>query len=308
MAIAKPGLPAAASEQLINLKQELSIGMAEGDENYIFGMVSGVDVDDRGNIYVLDWRYRKVKTFNSDGKFRWEIFIPAGQGPQEADNLSGLAVTPSGILFLNAGWKVIVYDSEGKYLNTFKTEFRLMNVGCPGFEGVVGIGPHKGQMLHVFDQNGRLLDSFGGLFVVPEEFAAMREAPMFAAPLKFSCSKDGRIFVLNPYRYEVSIFKQGKLAGVLKGKNELFKPVQRLGRAFVATAANIFPVANYILVALRRVEIKEHIADVFSDNKQVGSLMLPGEMVAIDGQGRLYFVEETDYPKIIRCLASEAGR
>jgi len=32
-------------------------------------------------------------------------------------------------------------EYSGKYLNPFKTEFRLMNVGCPGFEGVVGIGP-----------------------------------------------------------------------------------------------------------------------------------------------------------------------
>lgn len=294
-------LIALAPEKLIDLKPELSIGVAEGDENYVFGMIRRLDVDSKGNIYILDWKYRKVKIFDQKGTYLREIVIPAGQGPQEADNLSGIAVTPSGILVINGQWKMILYNSQGEYLRTFKTDFSIFNIGCPGIEGVVGISPNKGKILHRFNLEGHLLESFGEYFPVPKEFESMKEAPMFATPLNFSCSKEGRLFLLNPHRYEIHIFKDGKLEEVLQGKNELFKPVRRLGRGFVATAASVFPVGKYYLVYLHQVEIEKYQADIFLGNKQVGSVDLPGELVASDSQGRLYFIDQREYPKIIRC-------
>ena len=52
---------APAQIKAVVFKEELSIGVAEGDENYMFGSSVVFNVDDRGNIFALDWDSKHVK-------------------------------------------------------------------------------------------------------------------------------------------------------------------------------------------------------------------------------------------------------
>ena len=90
------------------LKPDLSIGIEDGDGNYIFGKISRITLDGDGNIYVLDYKYRVVWIFNEEGIWLRSIAVPSGQGPQEAMNPNGIAVTPKGTLFINDVLKIIV--------------------------------------------------------------------------------------------------------------------------------------------------------------------------------------------------------
>ncbi|MGZ5439781.1 MAG: 6-bladed beta-propeller, partial [Candidatus Aminicenantales bacterium] len=232
----RPMAPSAGQVPPVTLSPNLTIGVEDGDEKLMFGQIVRVDVDGRGNIYVLDYKFRRVSVFDSKGNLLRQIAVPEGQGPREATNLSGIAVTPGGTLFINDMRKVIIYGPDGEYRHTFLVDFMISSIGCPGTEELLAIGPHDGKILHILDAQGKLIGSFGGTFTPPGELESMKEMPMFGAPILFSCAKDGRIFVLNPHKYEVSVFKDRRLESVIKGQNEAFKPIQKMGRGFVSTA------------------------------------------------------------------------
>lgn len=291
----------AGQAPLMALKPGLAIGVEDGDENLMFGNVSRVDLDAKGNIYILDYRFRKVVVCDRDGRFLRAIAVAAGQGPREATNLSGIAVTPGGTLYINDMQKVIVFGPDGQYLRTFLVDFMISSIGCAGTEELVAIGPHEGKILHVFDAEGKLLASFGDTFTPPGEFAPMKDMPMFGAPLLFDCAKDGRVFVLNPHKYEVAVFKDGKLERTLAGESALFKPLQKMGRAVLSTAAHIVTSGDLVLVAFQNPDpTAKKTADIFRGGKQVGALDIPGTPFNVDAKGRIYFAETDPFPRVVR--------
>ncbi|MGB9836935.1 MAG: 6-bladed beta-propeller [Candidatus Saccharicenans sp.] len=302
----KPGLASVnKDEPPLKLIPELTIGGESGDENPMFGSINYVDTDARGNIYVVDFKNRQVKIFDQNGKFLRKIDVPEGQGPQELNQISGMAVTASGQLFLNGDRKMIIYDAAGNYLRTFRVSFQISCIRSAGGEEIIGIGPNEGKILHVFNSEGQVLGSFGDLLAVPKEFEPMKMMPMFGAPLLFSASKDGQIFVFNPYRYEILVFKDKKLESTLTGSSEIYEPLTRRGRAFISTAAVILPAGKHLLVYIDSYKNQESLADLFLNGKQVGNLKLPGQLKACDYQGKLYFATQEVYPKLIRCVVNE---
>lgn len=285
----------------MTLNPDLVIGVAEGNENLMLGSVARIDLDGMGNIYVLDYKDRLIRIFRKDGSFLRNISVPAGQGPKEATNLSGIAVTPKGALFVNDTRKIIVYGADGTFIRSFLVDFMISSIGCAGTEELVAIGPHAGKILHIFNAEGKLLSSFGEPFAVPAEFDAFKDMPMFTAPLVFDCSKDGRIFVMNPHKYEATVFKDGRPEQVLKGESPLFIPLKKMGRGFVSTAAHIVEAGNRVFVFLRALDpLQPKKLDVFENGKQVGILGVNGPPYAVDAQGRIYFAEEQDFPKVVR--------
>ncbi|MGB8959244.1 MAG: 6-bladed beta-propeller [Candidatus Aminicenantales bacterium] len=299
---ARPSAPAAGQVPPVTLSPNLTIGVEDGDEKLMFGRIIDLDVDGRGNIYVLDYKFRRVSVFDSQGNLLRQIAVPQGQGPREATNLGGMAVTPGGTLFINDMQKVIVYGSDGEYGRTFLVDFMISSIGCPGMEELVAIGPHDGKILHIFDAQGKLIESFGDTFTPPGELAPMKEMPMFGAPLLFNCSKDGRIFVLNPHKYEVSVFKDRKLESVINGRNDDFKPIQKMGRGFFSTAAHIVSSGGLVFVALVKPDPRvQKTADVFRAGRQIGSIDITGTPLVADPQGMIYMAEEEGFPKVVRC-------
>ena len=80
------------NEDVFELREELSIGEAEGRKDYMFSMIVSFDIDDNGNIYVLDIKERQVKVFNLDGNFVRNIGR-MGQGPGELQNPYTVQIT-----------------------------------------------------------------------------------------------------------------------------------------------------------------------------------------------------------------------
>ena len=294
----RPMAPSAGQVPPVTLIPNLTIGVEDGDEKLMFGYIARVDIDGRGNIYVLDYKFRRVSVFDRGGTLLRQIAVPEGQGPQEATELAGIAVTPGGILFINDMQRVIVYGPDGRYVRTFRVDLTITSIGCPGTEELVGIGPHEGKILHVFDAHGKLVTSFGNTFTPPAKFESMNGTPMFSAPPRFNCAKDGRIFVLNPHKYEVSVFKDRRLEGVIKGQNDAFKPIQKMGRGFVSTAAHIVSSGDLVFVAFQNLDPKaKKTADVFRAGQQIGSIDLPGTPMVADPQGMIYFAEQEGAPR-----------
>ncbi len=304
--VARPA-PAAGQAPLVSLKPDLTIGVEDGDENLMFGSISRIDIDGKGNIYVLDYKFRKIGVFDKDGRFLRAIAVPQGQGPREATNLGGIAVTPDGALFVNDMRKIIVFGPDGQFLRSFLVDFMITSVGCPGTEDLVAIGSHGGKILHVFDKEGKLLASFGDPFPVPKAFEEMKEMPMFQAPMVFNCAKDGRVFVLDPHKYEISVFKDGRLDGILEGKSDLFEPVRSTPantvgrRGFVSKAADIVCAGGLTFAVLSSpVPGSPKKAEVFEGGRQIGTVDLPGRPFCVDPQNRIYIAETDPFPRVVR--------
>ena len=54
------------SQQSIVLKPDLSIGVEDGNENLMFGSISRIALDGRNDIFVLDYKFRKVSVFDQE--------------------------------------------------------------------------------------------------------------------------------------------------------------------------------------------------------------------------------------------------
>jgi hypothetical protein len=77
------------------LVEELSIGVADGAEEYIFGGIADVALGRDGSLYVFDRQVPIVRHYDASGKFLRNIGR-AGSGPGEYRSASGIATTPDG--------------------------------------------------------------------------------------------------------------------------------------------------------------------------------------------------------------------
>jgi len=79
------------------LVPETSIGELEGPDEYLFGSVRAIAVDDDHNVYVLDGQARHVRVFDSAGTYV-DTFGGGGEGPGEFRVPIGIAVSDGRVL------------------------------------------------------------------------------------------------------------------------------------------------------------------------------------------------------------------
>ena len=98
----------------LQFSEDLSIGIVEGDENYMFSYPFDVDSDSKGNIYVLDY---------TDGEFI-KKFWGKGQGPGEFQAAYCMFVNRQNELYVkDAGSnRIEQFSQEGEYQKTYKIE------------------------------------------------------------------------------------------------------------------------------------------------------------------------------------------
>ncbi len=299
-------LPAAnpvhvAQKSPLRLTADLTIGVDDGDENLIFKSVTRIDLDKDGRIYMVDYKDSKIRIFDTTGKFLKVIPIPVGQGPAELSHIAGMAVSPNGLVFLNEMRKVVVYDPDGIFIRSFPLDFNATTIGNAGDENVIVLGLNGGKMFHVYGAEGKLIRSFADPFEVPASLSEYKDMPTLKAPILFSTSKAGRIYILNPHRYEVSIYLDYKLIGILKGKSDYFEKAKAMGRGVILPAAYIQDGGKRVYVMIWNPAAKSRQEmDVFEDGLQTSRIPVSGKPFATDANARLYIAEEEGYPRIVR--------
>lgn len=126
-----PGVPTS-----IQVRQDLCIGDEEGIEDFIFSQIRSVQVDEEGNIYVLDSKEVCIKVFDKNGK-HIRTFGKMGQGPGEIQSPSRM--------YLVAGKEILIYDvgnsrlsyysPEGKCLREISTGKHIFSRAIPDSKG-----------------------------------------------------------------------------------------------------------------------------------------------------------------------------
>jgi hypothetical protein len=81
------------------MRELLRLGSIDGVNETGFARVVGVDIDDSGNVYVLDSQHGEIRVFAADGKYLRTIGR-RGSGPGEFRNPDGLVIAADGRLWV----------------------------------------------------------------------------------------------------------------------------------------------------------------------------------------------------------------
>lgn len=98
------------------LVPEVTIGTMDGEDEYMFGSVQSLAVDEEGAIYVYDGRVKALRKYDADGRFV-ATFGREGEGPGEYRNPDGgLGILPDGRIVLRdpGNARLQFYTSEGE--------------------------------------------------------------------------------------------------------------------------------------------------------------------------------------------------
>ncbi|MDE2654067.1 MAG: 6-bladed beta-propeller [Gemmatimonadota bacterium] len=92
------------------LVPEVSIGEVDGAEEYLFGAVSSIAVDDERNVYVLDWQGQEILQYDAFGNYVRRL-ARRGEGPGELAVANQMAFLPDG--------RLVVPDVRNGRINLF---------------------------------------------------------------------------------------------------------------------------------------------------------------------------------------------
>lgn len=295
---------------------ELVIGMEdlEGeDENYIFGNIADLSLDLEENIYVLDDKIGRIQVFNRAGKFLRSIG-KKGQGPREFLLPKNFFLKNNRIFIIDIG-KVHIFSLKGEFIKSLKIDFDGTDVKVNQKNEIIVLGLRNDKIFHAFNWEGKLLYSFGDPFEIPSKylnrFIKFKDSPSLKTHIKMYMI-DENIYIFHPFEYKLRVYKNNQLLKEFgKDSNDYNIPVatdfgsggHSIGYIGSPT---LIKLNNNILLIFRYIYKKgkeEYQIDIFKEYKFLKSIRsnkLKGRAYAIDSRNRIYCIDPSDYPKIVR--------
>ena len=151
--------------QPIQLNFVQQLGQAESnDKNSIFYKPTDIDLDQEGNLYVLDSGNFRIQKFTPDGRYLTS-FGGEGQGPGEFQFMEGIAIDNSGQMFItDRGTNAVkILSPEGEEVNVLHTEGRPEKIGLLQSGDMVFVKRNlkSTALILVIDKNGQMIRECG---------------------------------------------------------------------------------------------------------------------------------------------------
>ncbi len=315
--------PPKGSAAKIVLKQEVSIGEGKFDEDR-FGELTSMDVDNDGNIYVLDGKEKKIKVFDSAGKFV-KKFGEEGQGPGELNLPVSLQVTPAREIVIGdaSNQKLMFFSLEGRFLREMSTAMKARGLVLPLFDSqgnIIGqqIVQAEGKIIREVRKYDRELNSLFTMASVDITGVIQGKIDPFRMVFSYQFGKDNIIYCSDLDKYEIKVFSpEGKLIKRIlkdydpvklteKDKEEFFgrmpeidpQAKERIKFSDVFPAYQNFTMDEQWRLFVRTFEKgtgkREYYLDVFDEEgKYIAKFSFQGEPRAWRGN-KLYAMEEDD--------------
>lgn len=259
--VKNPSEPLNPELQII-FEEELTIGVKEGDENFMFGNQVFVNADDDGNVYVTDKDRRTVIKFDSDGNYLQSIG-QLGQGPGEFQEMSELRFTSNGNIYLSdlKTQRLSFFSKEGDYLKgvKFPTLFERVVISSRGFfiaRSVDNVELEKGKkwddFYGLFDENFNLTAEF---LRFPQEadgkdkkadseaqvLANFLSETAFQPNVNYALDENDLIYFGYPENYEIKVYSaEGKLRKIIQRDFEPMEISKRHKEYFKNSQSELF--------------------------------------------------------------------
>ena len=301
----------------IVFKENLSLGVEEGEEFLMFHSELDIAVDSELNIYVLDIKNYRLLKFDNEGNFIWKTGRK-GQGPGEFRNPFNVVVSPTeDIWILDSSSLMHIFDFQGKYQRTINLRGR-----CRYFQflpdGRLFINrTTRGQMgfaAEYYSIDGKFLEKFHDEYRFGPKLPSWAGGSIGGGGFRFL---DSKIYMILPDRYEIREYDlEGKLLGKIKRDFKLKPPeIKKFQRGFSMSALNVIGpcflykkkmLLNTLMLIEKKAESEFELnifLDFFNEKKQfLGSYKLPEEtsLNTIDFENNFYFVQQEPFPRVIR--------
>lgn len=195
----------------LELQEELTIGTAEGAEEYMFARLRGIAVDDQGAIFALDQRKSRVDVFSGDGSHIRSIGR-RGQGPGEFQTPFYIALTPDGDLMVGGMDRQSFFNRTGIFLRS-----RENTVQPFAFIKFLGNGDTVGTRMVMEEQNPRYEVVLCGRDLKPKIVLGSSPMPnpsgkyaLFASVMRWDISGGREIVCASGEEgYRLSVFDAG---------------------------------------------------------------------------------------------------
>lgn len=233
--------------RILIFKEDLTIGVREGDENYMFGERVYFNVDDEGNIFVTDWDRKRIQKYGPDGKYLLTIGRE-GQGPGEFRNVWEPEFDKDGNLFVVdiSQKRISFFSRDGRYLK--QIGFPQINVSSSlymnskgyflmavdetkeegeagaSWETTVGLYDDKFMSIEVFHQEKHEIKSPSGRGEdsLAQSLAASMSDTAFKPTPHYLLAPNNEIFFGFSSAYEIKVYSpEGKLARIIRKEFEL---------------------------------------------------------------------------------------
>ena len=191
---------------------DLSIGVEEGDENYMFNYPVDIDSDSEGNIYVLDYQDRNIRKFDPRGKFV-TLFGRTGQGLGEFERPYSMVIDHQNNFHVGdyLARKIEVFSQAGIYQKTLSLDFLYFFSVNKNNELIIG---HD-----VYDEDGNRFYNVGRFDFQKKEvedfFSQIQYCPArimkgefvyeFPYYVRWDINSKDHIYVASGVAYEISV-------------------------------------------------------------------------------------------------------
>jgi len=195
-------------EDVFILEEELSIGEAEGSEEYMFSQIRGIAVDDEERIYVADRKGSHIKVFDKNGKYLRTVGRK-GQGPGEIGGPRSVSITSENEIMVPDLFirRLAFFTLEGKFIKNISTaKMDLMTTKIDSKGNIISIDAVREEEnsryeLKKFDSDMNYLFSLGSSPLPdPSRFNP------FMAVLRWDLTSTDQIVCGYPKTYEIKIY------------------------------------------------------------------------------------------------------
>jgi len=324
----------------ISLEEDLTIGLEIGNESQMFGYIRALTLDAQDNIYVADSYELNISVYNSEGTFIRE-FGRKGQGPGEFQTIGGICWCPKDShLYVTdrTNHRITCFSQEGKVIRIIKEDlFKawIEDIDCLDdgrFVLLARIAEKKGTSYKIMVTDFSFQKVLAETAVeFPSHTVGIEWAPCFS---DVGVTQGERVYYTSPSAYEIVLLDPNlnKFLTVKKSHPRMFIPqcVQGFYADFNAVETLLSLDALYV-VGVQSTPIKNiprfktkrefieftHTPDLREWNLEkayqidffntdftfLGRIEIPSNrrLAGKDLQGRLYFIEQVPYPRIVRC-------
>jgi len=202
------------SENVLELKEDLSIGEAESGGEYMFSQIRDIAVDEAENIYVLDMKERQIKVFDEKGRYLRTIG-KKGQGPGELGIPAFMSITNQNEVVVEdpGNRRLTYYALNGDFLSSTSTaKMTIAQTKIDSLGNILGVVQNiekKVWEIRKFDPDfNRSLCSFG-TDPLPRDY---RTYNPFKSSMRWEVYPDDCVICGFPAEYELQVFDpEGKL-------------------------------------------------------------------------------------------------